>query len=431
MGSCTSSTAFVGVNNNGQALNEKYYCEPINMKSQRRRRYATLYIDLDDDAVSSTDEANAMRSDRKSSSQPAQSAWQCNDDGVCARTSKLAAISPDDLIAGIPHIVESSDKNDGIDNGNIIENASSLYKRITSARRLMSHLTKLPSIDLTDPNAATVIGEFMDALGSTFPSLTLVPSYVNLTKTCPDLDVPLLKPVPFDIAVTLIKPLDLYATRTATMLGNIINIIQQRTRKCDFCTHVGVFINTDVVQLPGMVPGEWYILESVLVGTNGSPVIDISGQNINGVQIRRFRDVFTSTDGALQSGSESTCISMWGSLNTECRAAVDRILYAKHHDIHSHNRRSDMADFVTTSIGTAYPSNIVNFLSSILHGSVVKMFASPDGSSYFCSEFVTKLYHLCGILDAEVFKHNPRNVFPVDFAGKIGKECLQSMRVIQ
>lgn len=134
------------------------------------------------------------------------------------------------------------------------------------------------------------------------------------------LDVPLeLTPMSWRDALPLIKPFDFYGVRSTGRLANLIGIVQGQFRNASLFTHGGTFVTTEVLQLPGMVPGKLYILEAILQGTTApSTVTDVSGININGVNVRDFEAVMDQPEDA---GND--WITFWAPLNAEARAKVE------------------------------------------------------------------------------------------------------------
>jgi hypothetical protein len=330
-----------------------------------------------------------------------------------------------------------------------------------------------PPIDYERLKKQAGLTRKLSAILEMLPWFGEIPSEVRLCQS--NLVIPLLSPMSYEDVVRNAKPMDLFCTRGHTTNGKFIQMIEHMSRGSDICTHVGLFVDTSVIRLNGMVDGELYVIESVIGGDlipGPGPVYDIAGAAVNGVQIRSLKDIMISPENEATfftwaslkpeyrqivqrnvglhvqpgtstvltgprggpSDAESTNKSLFGSLisflsfalsdnadqsSSKSAAAAAISHYQMKHIPGKVNANCALTRSLPKYLAKPYPGNASNFVFGMTSSKVVTGMAakcmSEIGEDYYCSELCANLYAEVGVLPRSMIGETARTIYPVDF----------------
>lgn len=231
-----------------------------------------------------------------------------------------------------------------------------------------------------------------------------IPMEINVIQTCPDLKVPLAaESMTYERFSTMCKPLDMISLQGSFALGKVIKAAQQYDRGCDIATHVGLLVNTTVLPLKGMIPGEWYVLESCIGGgiiPDWDSTLNIAGQAISGVQIRSLRTQMNAKEN-------EHSLFMWMPLRDAQRVKLNALI----------RREPSLVVYtLTRHLGKPYTLNLANFGESLANSAslswLMSWFSRAPNESLVCSELCSTVYIDLGVIDASV---TSRMVHPVSY----------------
>lgn len=182
------------------------------------------------------------------------------------------------------------------------------------------------------------------------------------------------------------------------------------TIKNNTFSHVGMVVTSDILNLPGLVPGRLYIWESTMSGymsVEGVP--NISGTSFFGSQLRDLDALVSAYDYP-----DDTAIGI-GHIKKEIFDIGSDINTT---DIHGCDIRTRFTNIFNKYNMKEYDTNPIVIGGSIckclrpLRDTVFKSAYTDD--KLFCTELVVRVYKELGFLPEEV---NPLNVVPMDFFG--------------
>lgn len=209
------------------------------------------------------------------------------------------------------------------------------------------------------------------------------------------------------------NPLDLIFFKGDDIVGKFVSIGENIAVGNSEFTHVGIVVTRELLDMPELIPGVSYLLEST-VSYDSSSVNILTGEVTYGVQIRKLTDVISSY---------RKC--------SGCRIAWARLMnnpFFEHRDIIIQNfkkvfdkYRNSLYDFnVLDLIAAAIPccrkrrdffEKVIVDGSEIFHN--LGIFQNTH-QWVFCSELVAIIYKSLGIFDKGI---DPRDVIPMDLLG--------------
>lgn len=192
-----------------------------------------------------------------------------------------------------------------------------------------------------------------------------------------------------------IRPLDMIAFKGNDPVSKLILYLENKTTHFNDFSHVGVVVNSRILDEPLLDPTKLYILESTVSGKLGYDVYNIYGKSFLGVQIRCLDDVVTSYDEP-----NDTAIA-WCRLksNPIDNADVKEQMTALYHEINHKYYDFNLYDLFSA----LYPMLRVyrNFVDKIFHTQKL----------IFCSELVALAYkRLAAYPNPEEI--DPMNIIP-------------------
>lgn len=264
---------------------------------------------------------------------------------------------------------------------------------------------------------------------------------VHLLRECSTIAHLLTASRTYDDICTHLRPFDAVFSRGASVVSDFITTVQGVVREnCRLFSHVGYLINTDVYAVEGMVPGEWYVVESVYSGlANYDSTLNVANQSFSGGQIRSLR-------AQLAAPENRDAFYFIAFLNDAARQKIQ----------HLHADRIEHV--VSMYLGVGYPMNPFNFIAGFFEGTAhsvsdstgvsgnvewngrthepatqahanalrahetwvrgdardsMRALGSRPESEMFCSELVCRTYQQLGVVNA--LQTDFRYVYPVDF----------------
>lgn len=224
------------------------------------------------------------------------------------------------------------------------------------------------------------------------------------------------EPLEYEELLKVAKPGDMIAVHGIHAMSRIICKIQSNIKDgAEYLSHLMMVVDTSVFIMPGMVPGELYVIEACtgggMIDDTYDVLPDVYGISKSGVQIRSLR-------GSLSESAKQDSLYLLCPLKESYRAtfdahvSVNRTHYDQPCKMVSNmgkylNKRYTLTPanfFIGSSNTNIDGTNVGDTLRDILTGYALRN-QSPIGSEYFCSELVGDLYIDMGILKPK--KHIP------------------------
>jgi len=192
------------------------------------------------------------------------------------------------------------------------------------------------------------------------------------------------------------QPLDVIFFRGDGIFSKVIRLYEQHGHKIPNMSefsHVGMVVTSEILEHPKIVPGQLYILESI-VASHRIPTIE--GTLRSGTQLRNLDQVVTSFDQS-----------------PKTKIAWARLIKRPN----PHNLKTRFTQIFDKYNKTSYDINPYSLQSSVfpfmrpLRKHVTKICNSHDW--YFCSELIANIYKDLGVYPTTV---NPEDVLPRDIA---------------
>jgi hypothetical protein len=163
-------------------------------------------------------------------------------------------------------------------------------------------------------------------------------------------------------------------------------------------SHMGIVVNSDILDHPNVKKGEMYIFESTIGGYFGVDIPNVDGRIFYGVQLRNLDKIIPAYDKP-----------------DDNRIAISR-LAAPAPD--SPKTKQRFTAFFNKYNGTVYEFSILDLAATLFSSLRVARdeFDSLSGANklIFCSELVAMVYKDLEILGDDVI---PQNIAPMDFIG--------------
>lgn len=227
------------------------------------------------------------------------------------------------------------------------------------------------------------------------------------------------------------KPFDLILVRSRKLLGNLICFVEkcvvnsarvniplddersdhersenERSEHEMYFSHVGIVVDSTVVDDPLMIPGVMYILESCLTCDDVYSIHVKRRRKIFGVQVRPLAE-------AIKGYALSGCIVRRASLNTDRQNVAE--MYAR---IANGELKKSFTKLYKAYLKIKYDPNPCSLCGAAIpklrRTRNVTQLLTGTKRLLFCSELVTNVLQDIGVLAKNV---DPRNVVPQDFVG--------------
>ena len=232
-----------------------------------------------------------------------------------------------------------------------------------------------------------------------------------------------------------IKPFDLILFRGADVISNSISFIEKKKLGCGDWSHVGIAITSEYFPCLSIFDKKGkndnndndniYIYESTMSGILGDGVNKIEGRTF-GVQLRRLSEVvpaYLSKNGTRIgwcSLNEYASSRMLHKIKCSCdpcecckcgdSCKCDPCKCCKCDDEDGLERLKESLDkFYLDNIDTGYDYNILRMMTSVFP--FLTKFISDSSKRMFCSELVTHVYKIIGIVDKNI---DPETIAPVE-----------------
>lgn len=198
------------------------------------------------------------------------------------------------------------------------------------------------------------------------------------------------------------RPFDIILFRGGEPVSDAIAFVEKLFVGQGDWTHVGMIITTDIIPIKNGKPGKLYIWESTMSGDLGDGVNNVeTGDGFFGVQIRDLEQVINKYDN-----DEDTKIA-W------CRLINNPILKKEtesesDYEVRMKVVKDDILNFYKKHNNTTYDYNCLN-LASAVYDHVPKC---GKNKKFFCSELVTAIYQILGLIPKEL---DPELMSPVEF----------------
>jgi len=189
------------------------------------------------------------------------------------------------------------------------------------------------------------------------------------------------------------RPLDLFFTKPSTTFGFVVESVQRDVFGSSIGVHMGVIVDRTVLDLPQLVPGELYVMESTYY-TEYDKFIDVdvvTGTVKNGFQIVRLSDITRST---ICSGGKAFIATLTN--NPIDDASMREFL------------RAQVTSFYYKYKDYGYQLNPIYMLSAVFPSFVPirDKYYCDRNNNMFCSQLVCMLYQRLHIIN-EWLPNNP------------------------
>lgn len=199
---------------------------------------------------------------------------------------------------------------------------------------------------------------------------------------------------------------DMIAIRGSHQLSRLICQIQGLMREGhSLFSHEGILVNTTVFYMPGMIAGEWYLLESAVggeaLGEQYDSMPDVMGLARSGVQVRSMR-------GLLSNSLAQHTLMFLCPLSPVYRKMWDDCVGVKPR---SQKKSCRLIEFMPIIINKRYTLTISNFLVGAANQHVNGKESARKrvtraslksqtklGQEFFCSELCAAIYQHVGLL---------------------------------
>lgn len=225
--------------------------------------------------------------------------------------------------------------------------------------------------------------------------------------------------VHYDEIKSQITPLDLLAFQGGDFYSRFLTKVQELHEKRDECSHVGIVINKDLIDLDFMEDDELYIFESTISWEDDVPDMEQNGKGFIGVQVRPLRDVLKSYY------TNEHCKVMWAKLEnnpfTDSNEYSRRVIRDKFKEFYEANKGKIYEYNPLALLASNFPSmrKLRDGIYYMLNKLNIKTPGRDKDSWKFCSELVADVYKCLGIFPPET---DSSNVVPVSFFGDIDND---------
>jgi hypothetical protein len=214
------------------------------------------------------------------------------------------------------------------------------------------------------------------------------------------------EPITYEEFCKIARVGDMIAIRGSHQLSRLICQIQGLMREGhSLFSHEGILVNTTVFYMPGMIAGEWYLLESAVggeaLGEQYDSMPDVMGLARSGVQVRSMR-------GLLSNSLAQHTLMFLCPLSPVYRKMWDDCVGVKPR---SQNKPCRLIEFMPIILNKRYTLTISNFLvgaaNQHVNGKesarkrVTRTFLKSQtklGQEFFCSELCAAVYQHVGLL---------------------------------
>ena len=198
-----------------------------------------------------------------------------------------------------------------------------------------------------------------------------------------------------------LKPFDIILFRGGELVSDAISFVEKIFVGEGDWTHTGMVITTDIIPIKNGVPGKLYVWESTMSGKLADGINNVeTGDGFFGVQIRDLEKVIDKYD---KDGDTKVA---W------CRLLENPLNKKDDETDEEYNQRVELVKenvykFYKDHNNTTYDYNCLNLLSAVYD----KM-PKWKNNTFFCSELVTAIYQVLGLIPKNI---DPELMSPVEF----------------
>ena len=226
------------------------------------------------------------------------------------------------------------------------------------------------------------------------------PAEINFMEDYPEIKPYMKSPIEFDDFQREVQVGDILVVRGHMPFSILIQHVQDFFRGTEPITHVGLFMDQNVLVNPNPSQNDVLVVESGISGIATDSVRDINGNAIDGVQLRWLKPQMLAKEN-------TNSIFGWLRLAPKYRQMISQ----KQKDGHVPFR-----DALAKYIGYPYPAHAPQkfvpglFIDMPLVASALEnMF--DDENLIFCSHLLTLMFQQEGLIDASI---DANRIFPVD-----------------
>lgn len=206
------------------------------------------------------------------------------------------------------------------------------------------------------------------------------------------------------------RPFDAVFFKGSSLFSRVISrsqmLFNDDPNSGDF-THVGMIVNSDILEHPNVLKGKLYILESTIGGHFGLDVYDINGRSIIGVQLRDLDEVVRAYD-----------------VPNNTTIAYGKLIANPINKLPGLKLKEMFTIFFNEVNGKMYNGNICDMMAAFIpyirgyreFNKYVTNSMCPcmgGNDKYFCSELIALAYVITGVYPENI---NIHNVMPRDIA---------------
>lgn len=199
-----------------------------------------------------------------------------------------------------------------------------------------------------------------------------------------------------------LKPFDIIVFRGTEFVSDTISLFEKLFLGNGDWTHVGIVITSDFVKFKNSVPNKLYIWESTMSGPLSDGVDNIeTGKGDFGVQIRNLEKVIDKFDKNTNSKIG------W------CQLINNPINKKENESDDDYNSRILILKQKLQEFYFKHGNDLYDFRLSSLLKSLISNFPQigHNDHMFFCSELVTKIFEIIGIIDSDI---DPETMAPVE-----------------